>query len=106
MSKYPPASNSPRSPRSSGNAPESPPSTFNILPARFNEPLGAQYCLYFSLLSQISLISGVATLFALFYAIYKRDSRSYVSLVSMTGLYVLGYFTNRLMNSMCMGSLV
>jgi hypothetical protein len=102
MSKYPSSGSSDSSPKSAaaGRAP-----AINVLPAQFNAPFGSQYCLYFSLLSQFSLIAGVATLFALFFAIYKRETKLYASLVSMTGLYVLGYFTNRLLNGMCMNSL-
>ena len=70
-------------------------------------PLPKDYCLYFYLLSIVGFISMVFTLLvALFIGITKKKDFTFFLKATMAVLaYGILYFQNRLLYSMCVGSL-
>lgn len=70
-------------------------------------PLSKQYCLYFYFLSIIFLVLALILLFStLVIGITKRKDMSfyYYSLFGILG-YGMVYFQNRLLHTMCVGSI-
>ena len=70
-------------------------------------PLSKQYCLYFYILSIIFLVlAAVLFLSTLVIGITKRKDFSfyYYSIIGVLG-YGMIYFQNRLLHSMCVGSI-
>ena len=70
-------------------------------------PLTKQYCLYFYLLSVISMVFVVVVLMTmLFIGISKRKGMEfYVSMLFGAATYGVFYFQNRLLHTMCVGSI-
>lgn len=71
----------------------------------FFAPLDGSYCDYFYYLSVINFILLLYILFAALYIYFlekKKDSLFHILLVSLPTF--VGYFTNRLLYSMCVGS--
>ena len=71
----------------------------------FFAPLDGTYCDYFYYLSIINFILLLYIFFTALYIFFfekKRDSLFHVILVSLPTF--VGYFTNRLLYSMCVGS--
>lgn len=69
-------------------------------------PLSKEYCLYFYFLSIIGMILLIlVVLSALFIGITKRKGLDfYVQMMSAAIAYAIFYFQNRLLHSMCVGS--
>lgn len=69
-------------------------------------PLSKEYCLYFYILSIIGMVFLILiVLFALFVGITKRKGfEFYVQMMSAALAYGIFYFQNRLLHSMCVGS--
>jgi len=68
-------------------------------------PLGRVYCDYFFWLSVINFIILLYILFSFVFALFfdkKKEGIFQIFLISLPTF--LGYFTNRLMYSMCVGS--
>uniref|UniRef100_A0A6C0HHT9 Uncharacterized protein n=1 Tax=viral metagenome TaxID=1070528 RepID=A0A6C0HHT9_9ZZZZ len=72
----------------------------------FFSPLGKQYCLYFYILSVIGLVLvAVVLVSALIIGITKRKGLDFYFAAIMGSLgYVIFYFQNRLLYSMCISS--
>ena len=70
-------------------------------------PLSKQYCLYFYFLSIIGLVFVVLIVVsALFIGITKRKGLDfYLAMLSGALAYGILYFQNRLLHSMCVGSI-
>ena len=70
-------------------------------------PLGSQYCMYFYFLSIISLVLLVLyAVPALYAGITKKKDFSYYLIVLAVSINLfIAYFTQRLLYSMCVGSL-
>ena len=70
-------------------------------------PLSKQYCLYFYFLSIIGLVFVVLIVVtALFIGITKRKGMDfYLAMFSGALAYGIFYFQNRLLHSMCVGSI-
>ena len=70
-------------------------------------PLGKDYCLYFYFLSLIGFILLIFLIIStLFIGITKRkDSTFYLQMLMISFGYIIFYFQNRLLNSMCSNSL-
>lgn len=70
-------------------------------------PLSKQYCLYFYVLSIIAFIFIMLILLsALFVGITKRKGiEFYSSMLVAAATYGIIYFQNRLLHSMCVGSI-
>lgn len=69
-------------------------------------PLSKQYCVYFYVLSIIGFVLLVLSLLAtLFIGITKRKGiEFYVQMIIGSLAYVIFYFQNRLLHSMCVGN--
>ena len=69
-------------------------------------PLSKQYCLYFYILSIIGMVFLIlVVLSALFIGISKRKGFDfYVQMLSAAVAYGIFYFQNRLLHTMCVGS--
>ena len=69
-------------------------------------PLSKQYCVYFYVLSIIAFVLMVLSLLAaLFIGITKRKGIDfYVQMVIGSLAYLVVYFQNRLLHSMCVGN--
>ena len=68
-------------------------------------PLGMKFCDYFYWLSVINFIFLLYIVFSLIFAFFfdkKKDGLFQIFLISLPTF--LGYFTNRLLYSMCVGS--
>lgn len=70
-------------------------------------PLSKQYCLYFYILSILAFIFIIVILLsALFVGITKRKGiEFYLSMMFAAATYGIFYFQNRLLHSMCVGSI-
>lgn len=70
-------------------------------------PLPKDYCVYFYFLSIFGFILMIFTLvIGLFIGVSKKkDIGFYIQVIMATLAYGLFYFQNRLLNSMCVGSL-
>jgi hypothetical protein len=70
-------------------------------------PLGSEYCFYFYLLSVIGFVLFVLTLlFGIYKGLQKnKGSGFYLALIVASLGYGIFYFQNRLLYSMCAGSL-
>lgn len=74
----------------------------------FFSPLGKQYCWYFYLLALFALILILLKAINIVYSIFSKkgkDSASYASDFILLISLLLSYFVNRLLYSMCVGSL-
>ena len=69
-------------------------------------PLPIKYCLYYYIMSIIMFLSFVVVLGNLLFNLIRRksDGTMLIQLNLMVTIFV-GYFTNRLLYSMCAGSL-
>ena len=77
----------------------------NLIPGSLNEPLNSKYCLYFSLLSQFAVITGILAIGTMLYTASKYDMKLAIMVVTTVAMYLLMYFSNRLLYSMCAGAL-
>lgn len=69
-------------------------------------PLSKQYCLYFYILSILAFVSLIVVIISLVIGITKRKSAEfYVIMLLAAGNYAMYYFQNRLLHSMCVGSI-
>ena len=69
-------------------------------------PLSVKYCLYYYIMAIILFLSFVVVLGNLFFNLIRRksDGTMLIQLNLLVTIFV-GYFTNRLLYSMCAGSL-
>jgi len=69
-------------------------------------PLSKEYCLYFYILSIVGMVFLIlVVLFALFIGITKKKGFDfYVQMMSAAVAYGIFYFQNRLLHTMCVGS--
>ncbi len=69
-------------------------------------PLPVKYCLYYYIMAIIMFLSFVVVLGNLFFNLIRRksDGTMLIQLNLLVTIFV-GYFTNRLLYSMCAGSL-
>ena len=70
-------------------------------------PLSKDYCIWFYFLSVLAFVGG---LFFAIPAIYKginakKDASYYLAVLAIVGMYLVSYFQNRLLYSMCSGSM-
>lgn len=73
----------------------------NILENLFS-PLSKDYCVYFYFLSVISLIIVVLSVIIISVKAFKNKGKTLVlDLVTIVPLYLIVYFKNRLLYSMC-----
>ena len=69
-------------------------------------PLSKQYCLYFYILSVLSFVFLIFVLITLVIGIAKRKGAEfYTIMIFGAGSYAMYYFQNRLLHSMCVGSI-
>ena len=70
-------------------------------------PLSKQYCLYFYILSVISMLFVIVILLSMvFIGISKRKGiEFYISMLFGAVTYGVIYFQNRLLHTMCIGSI-
>lgn len=68
-------------------------------------PMGGEYCDYFYLISLLNLVLLFYVVFMGLYELLFSKKKSEIRPVVMSSLtLLLGYFTNRLLYSMCVGS--
>jgi len=69
-------------------------------------PLGREYCVWFFYLSIFAFISFLFyAVPAIFIGIQKREGmKYYYSVIFVSALYLITYFQNRLLYTMCIGS--
>jgi hypothetical protein len=69
-------------------------------------PLGRDYCAWFYFLSILGFLAFLMyAIPALILGIQKREKFSYYfSVLSISSLYLITYFQNRLLHTMCLGS--
>jgi hypothetical protein len=69
-------------------------------------PLSKQYCLYFYILSVLSFVFLIFVLITLVIGIAKRKGAEFYTIMILgAGSYAMYYFQNRLLHSMCVGSI-
>jgi hypothetical protein len=70
-------------------------------------PLSKEYCIYFYILSVIGFVTlMIVVISSLIIGIsFKKGIRFYLEMLMLCIPYALIYFTNRLLYSMCAGSL-
>jgi hypothetical protein len=70
-------------------------------------PLGKEYCIWFYFLSILAFISIVLFLVPAIYKgiVSKKDIWYYLGVLTVTMMYGISYFQNRLLFSMCSGSM-
>jgi len=69
-------------------------------------PLSKQYCLYFYILSVLSFVFLIFVLISLVIGIAKRKGLEFYTIMILgAGSYTMYYFQNRLLHSMCVGSI-
>ena len=73
----------------------------------FFSPLGKQYCMYFYIMSIIMFLSFLFLLGNVLMKLFrgKLDNSSGILQLNLLVSIFIGYFTNRLLYSMCAGSL-
>jgi len=78
----------------------------NIVDTLFG-PLGKEYCIWFYFLSIFSFVALLLAIVpALFYGIMKKKDFGYFFSVILGSLNLfIAYFVNRLLHSMCMGTM-
>ena len=77
--------------------------------SQFNQlfgPLGRDYCAWFYFLSILAFVSFLFYLIpAILLGLQKREGfKYYFSVLFISSLYVITYFQNRLLHTMCLGS--
>ena len=72
----------------------------------FFGPLSSEFCIYFYIISSISLLSifFVCVPAVLVGVKAKEKSSYYISILGLAVMYLIGYYTNRLLYTMCKGS--
>ena len=80
--------------------------SFSSLNNTFFGPLNSEFCNYFYIISFISLVSIFFICVPAIFVGIKRNEKFgfYLSIISMTIMYIIGYFTNRLLYTMCLSS--
>jgi hypothetical protein len=70
-------------------------------------PLGKEYCVWFYFLSVLSFVSLLFFLVPAFYKgiVSKKDIWYYLGVLVVALMYGITYFQNRLLYSMCSGSM-
>jgi hypothetical protein len=69
-------------------------------------PLSKQYCLYFYILSVLSFVFLIVILISLVIGIARRKGLEFYTIMILgAGSYTMYYFQNRLLHSMCAGSI-
>ena len=71
-------------------------------------PLSAKYCLYFYILSVIMFLTFIFSLGNILLKLVRQKSSDGTNMLLHINILIsafVGYFTNRLMYSMCVGSL-
>jgi len=71
-------------------------------------PLGEEYCLFFYYLSIISFVFFVIVILSAVYLLVfskKQNGAFFMATLSGSFAYLIVYFQNRLLNSMCRASL-
>lgn len=76
--------------------------------ATFFSPLGKEYCLYFYFLAIVALVLILLKIVHIFYNLFSKKGKDgsqvaadFIVFISL----ILSYFVNRLLYSMCVGSL-
>jgi len=77
----------------------------DIIPSAFTSPLSEGYCAYFKLLASFSIILAVISLIGVLVTAKKYDMQLFMSTVMVVVVYMISYFQNRLLYSMCTAAL-
>jgi hypothetical protein len=72
---------------------------------KFFGPLDASYCSYFYFLSMIAFFSFVATSLGCLFGLLNKKKSDMKLCAALAVQSLFGYFMNRLLYSMCIGSL-
>ena len=70
-------------------------------------PLGKEYCIWFYILSVLGFVSFIAILISIMMMAFgkKKGSEFYLPMFGIALTYIVAYFQNRLLYSMCSGQM-